>query len=89
MAPVGRRTWWGSTPRSVGIGRCLGALVAATALPGLGHVLLGRRRTGAWLMGVFGAGGIALLVTAVHLGRAGLLRSLVSPDVLLLSLIHI
>ena len=34
-------------------------------------------------MGVFAAGATALLVTAVHLGRAGLLRSLVSPDVLL------
>ena len=84
MAPVGRRTWWGSTaPRPVGVGRSLGAVAAAAALPGLGHVLLGRRRTGAWVMGVFAAGATALLVTAVHLGRAGLLRSLVSPDVLL------
>ena len=84
VAPVGRRTWWGSTaPRPVGVGRSLGAVAAAAALPGLGHVLLGRRRTGAWVMGVFAAGATALLVTAVHLGRAGLLRSLVSPDVLL------
>jgi LCP family protein required for cell wall assembly len=34
-------------------------------------------------MGVFAAGAVALIVTVVHLGRAGLLRSLVSPDVLL------
>ena len=78
MATVGRRTW-----RAVGFGRSLGAVAAAAALPGLGHVLLGRRRTGAWVMGVFGAGAIAVIVTAVHLGRAGLLRSLVSSGVLL------
>src|SRR6185369_17001810 len=67
----------------VGVRRSLGAVAAAAALPGLGHVLLGRRRTGAWVMGVFGAGAIAVIVTAVHLGRAGLLRSLVSSGVLL------
>ena len=64
MAPVGRRTWWGSTaPRPVGVGRSLGAVAAAAALPGLGHVLLGRRRTGAWVMGVFA--GIALWLCAL------------------------
>jgi LCP family protein required for cell wall assembly len=84
VAPVGRRTWWGAAhPRTVGVGRSLGAVAAAAALPGLGHVLLGRRRTGAWVMGVFAGGAVALVVAAVHLGRAGLLRSLVSPDVLL------
>ena len=85
MASVGRRTWWGEAHRRgpVGVRRSLGAVAAAAALPGLGHVLLGRRRTGAWVMGVFGAGAIAVIVTAVHLGRAGLLRSLVSSGVLL------
>jgi LCP family protein required for cell wall assembly len=34
-------------------------------------------------MGVFAAGVVALAGTVAHLGRAGLLRSLVSPDVLL------
>jgi len=84
VATVGRRTWWGSTaPRAVGFCRSLGAVAAAAALPGLGHVLLGRRRAGAWVMGVFGASAVAVIVTAVHLGRAGLLRSLVSSGVLL------
>lgn len=85
MVLVGRRSWTGSAhrPRPVGIGRSLGAVAAAAALPGLGHILLGRRRTGAWILAVFAAGVGALLATAAYLGRAGLLRSLVSPGVLL------
>jgi LCP family protein required for cell wall assembly len=85
VALVGRRSWSGSArrPRRVGIGRSLGAVVAAAAVPGLGHVVLGRRRTGAWVMGIFLVGAAALAATAAHLGRAGLLRSLVSPGVLL------
>ncbi len=85
MALVGRRSWSGSArrPRPVGIGRSLGAVAAAAAVPGLGHVVLGRRRTGAWVMGIFLVGAAALAATAAHLGRTGLLRSLVSPGVLL------
>ncbi|HEX5811684.1 MAG TPA: LCP family protein [Pseudonocardia sp.] len=85
MALVGRRSWSGSArrPRPVGIGRSLGAVAAAAAVPGLGHVVLGRRRTGAWVMGIFLVGAAATAGTAAHLGRAGLLRSVVSPGVLL------
>ena len=85
MALVERRSWSGSAcrPWPVGIGRSLGAIAAAAAVPGLGHVVLGRRRTGAWVMGIFLVGVAALAGTAAHLGRAGLLRSLVSPGVLL------
>ena len=85
MALVGRRSWSGSArrPRPVGTARSLGAVAAAAAVPGLGHVVLGHRRTGAWVMGTFLVGAAALAATAAHLGRAGLLRSLVSPGVLL------
>ena len=56
----------------VGVGRSLGAVAAAAALPGLGHVLLGRRRTGVRVMAIFLGGlGRAGPRDAVHLGRAG------------------
>jgi LCP family protein required for cell wall assembly len=84
MALVGRRAWTGSgaRPRPVGVGRSLGAIAASAAVPGLGHVLLGRRRTGIRVMAIFLGGVAALGLVALGLGRGGLLRSLVSPGVL-------
>ena len=84
VAPVGRRTWWGTPHAAVrrgrripGRGRRRGCAPRPRARPA------GPPADRGWVMGVFAAGAIALIVTAVHLGRAGLLRSLVSPDVLL------
>jgi LCP family protein required for cell wall assembly len=84
VALVGRGAWTGSAhrPPPVGVGRSLGAVAAAAALPGLGHVLLGRRRTGVRVMAIFLGGLGVLALVALSLGRAGLLRSLVSPGVL-------
>src|SRR3954451_19608406 len=65
-----------------GFGRILGSAVAATVLPGLGHLLLGRRRTGAAIVTIFLLGAGASAVAAARLGRTGLLRSLVSPTAL-------
>lgn len=65
-----------------GFGRILGSAVAATVLPGLGHLLLGRRRTGTALVTIFLLGAGASAVVVARLGRAGLLQSLVSPRAL-------
>jgi LCP family protein required for cell wall assembly len=75
-SPTGR----GRPP--AGLGRMLGSAVAATVLPGLGHLLLGRRRTGAALVTIFLLGAGASAVAAARLGRSGLLQSLVSPAAL-------
>src|SRR3954451_7319347 len=65
-----------------GFGRIVGSAAAATVLPGLGHLLLGRRRTGAALVPIFLVGAGASAVAAARLGRTGLLQSLVSPRAL-------
>jgi polyisoprenyl-teichoic acid--peptidoglycan teichoic acid transferase len=64
------------------LGRALRVTAAATVLPGLGHLLLRRPRTGGAILGIVLLGAGALVVALARLGRAGLLRSAVSPPVL-------
>jgi hypothetical protein len=64
------------------LARALGITAAAAALPGLGHLLLGRRQAGGCILGIFllTLGGLTL--AAVRLGRTGLLQSAVSTPAL-------
>src|SRR5690242_17525365 len=64
------------------LARALGITAAGTALPGLGHLLLGRRRAGVCVLGIFLLALGGLTVAAVRLGRTGLLQSAVSTPVL-------
>jgi len=82
LAQVDGTSSTGRDPPPAGFGRLLGSAVAATVLPGLGHLLLGRRRTGTALVTISLLGAGASAVTAARLGRAGLLQSLVSPRAL-------
>jgi polyisoprenyl-teichoic acid--peptidoglycan teichoic acid transferase len=71
-----------SDPPPVTFARALGAVAAAAVLPGLGHFLLGRRRTGTSLGVVVLLAVGALGVTVLRLQRAGLLQILVSTRAL-------
>lgn len=67
--------------------RALLAAGAATFAPGAGHLLLGRRRSGAALLGLFVFCLVALLVLATTLPRAQLLENLLSTRVLIVGAI--
>ncbi len=60
----------------------LPVVLASALLPGLGHVLLGRRRTGGAILAVVGLGALAATVVVVRTERAELLSALVSGPVL-------
>jgi LCP family protein required for cell wall assembly len=60
----------------------LAVVAAAAALPGLGHLLLGRRRAGAGILAAVLVGVGGLLVAVGRLGRSGLLQALVSTRAL-------
>ena len=64
------------------LGRALGITAAGTALPGLGHLLLGRRRVGGCILGIFLLTLGGLTIAAVRLGPTGLLQGAVSTPVL-------
>jgi LCP family protein required for cell wall assembly len=64
------------------LARALGITAAGTALPGLGHLLLGRRRAGGCVLGIFLLTLGSLTVAADRLGHTGLLQIAVSTPVL-------
>ena len=68
-------------PRRRSLGKALLATLAATVLPGTGHLIL-RRRTGWFILGLFllAVGGLAAIVLSA--GRAALLQSVLSSRTL-------
>jgi LCP family protein required for cell wall assembly len=60
------------------------ATAAATVVPGSGHLLLGRRRTGTLIVGVFALLVLALILLATTASRTTLLSNLLSARVLVL-----
>ncbi|NMH95687.1 LCP family protein, partial [Pseudonocardia bannensis] len=60
------------------LGQALGITAAATALPGLGHLILRRRRTGGLILGLFGLGIGMLVVAALTMDRSTLLETVLS-----------
>jgi LCP family protein required for cell wall assembly len=77
----------GSTTRDDGrpptLPRALLVVASAVMLPGLGHLLLGRSRTGGAIMAAFLLGATGLGLAAARADRADLLQSLVSTPVLI------
>jgi len=78
-APAQRR----HDPRT--FGRALLATAASTVLPGSGHLMLHRRRTGAVVLGLFVFGVALLVVLALTAPRAQLLENLLSSRTLVLA----
>lgn len=70
-------------PGSPTLGRALISTAAATVAPGSGHLLLGRRRTGALILGVFLLAVTAVAVLTATTGRADLIETVVSTRVLI------
>ncbi|WP_316688999.1 LCP family protein [Pseudonocardia sp. H11422] len=68
----------GGASRRRRLGQALGITAAATALPGLGHLILRRRRTGAAILGLFGLGIVALVVAGLTTDRNELLETVLS-----------
>jgi LCP family protein required for cell wall assembly len=64
------------------LGMALLATLAATALPGTGHLMLRRRRTGVAILAAFVIGILALLVFVVRADRSDLLGTLLSSRML-------
>jgi polyisoprenyl-teichoic acid--peptidoglycan teichoic acid transferase len=65
------------------LGSALLAAAASTIAPGSGHLLLGHKRTGGIILGIFLLVVGAVVVAALNLGRAALLESLLSSRNLL------
>jgi LCP family protein required for cell wall assembly len=61
-----------------GLGPALLATAAATIAPGSGHLIVGHKRTGGVILGVFLLIVGAVVVLALNLGRTALLESLIS-----------
>ena len=83
----GRRDWepWadpGVRPRT--LGRALLAAAAATVAPGSGHLVLGHRRAGAAILGVFLAALAALGFVATTVPRSSLIQTMLSSRSLVL-----
>ncbi|MDT7579190.1 MAG: hypothetical protein QOK35_454 [Pseudonocardiales bacterium] len=73
--------------RSSTLGRALLTTLAATVLPGAGHLLLHRFRTGAMILAGFLVGIVTLLVVAVRANRSDLLGTLLSSRTLTIGVI--
>jgi LCP family protein required for cell wall assembly len=73
--------------RSRTLGRALLTTVAATVLPGSGHLLLRRYRTGAVIVTAFACGVAALLVLGLRADRSALLGTLLSSRTLTAGLV--
>jgi LCP family protein required for cell wall assembly len=71
----------GRPPRR-SLGAALLATAAATAAPGAGHLILGRKRTGAIVLGLFLMMVGTVVVVAMNLGRTALLENLLSTRTL-------
>jgi polyisoprenyl-teichoic acid--peptidoglycan teichoic acid transferase len=65
------------------LGRALLATAASAVVPGSGHLLLQRRRTGALILGVFGLAVAAFLILGLGLRRSDLVSNLLSTRVLI------
>ena len=66
------------------LGQALLATAAATVVPGTGHLMLGRRRNGTLIVGVFVLLVLALILLATTASRTTLLSNLLSARVLVL-----
>ena len=66
------------------LGQALLAAAASTIAPGSGHLMLGHKRTGGVILGVFLLVVGAVVVAVLNLGRAALLESLLSTRNLLI-----
>lgn len=64
------------------LGTALLATAAATVAPGSGHLILGRKRTGALLLGGFLLIIVALVLIVLNVGREALLQNLLSTRTL-------
>jgi polyisoprenyl-teichoic acid--peptidoglycan teichoic acid transferase len=73
--------------RFPGLGKALLATLAATVLPGSGHLMLRRYRTGAAILAAFVLGIATLLVLLVRADRSDLLGTLLSSRTLVAALI--
>jgi LCP family protein required for cell wall assembly len=73
--------------RSRTLGRALLTTLAATVLPGSGHLLLRRYRTGAAIVAGFACGVATLLVLALRADRSALLGTLLSARTLVVGLV--
>jgi LCP family protein required for cell wall assembly len=73
--------------RFPGLARALLTTLAATVLPGSGHLILRRYRTGAAVLGAFLLGIATLLVVVVRADRSDLLGSLMSSRTMSLGII--
>lgn len=65
------------------LGQALLAAAAATIAPGSGHLMLGRRRSGLLILGVFAAAVVAVLALVLLVPRSDLVQSLISTRVLI------
>jgi LCP family protein required for cell wall assembly len=65
-------------------GRALLAAAAATVAPGSGHLMLGHRRTGAVILGVFLAGLAAVVALLLAVPRANLIQTVLSSRSLII-----
>lgn len=72
----------GTPPPPRTLGRALLATAAATVVPGTGHLILRRRRTGTLIVGVFVLSVLALVLLATTASRSTLLANLLSTRVL-------
>ncbi|MCW2718058.1 MAG: hypothetical protein JWR81_1880 [Pseudonocardia sp.] len=79
----GRRTGAAPPARGHGLGRALLTTAAATVLPGSGHLLLHRRRTGSLIVAAFLLLVGAAVAVALTVGRSRLLALALSTRVLL------
>jgi polyisoprenyl-teichoic acid--peptidoglycan teichoic acid transferase len=78
-----RRTTGRRSPRT--LGSALLATAAATVVPGTGHLMLRRRRTGALILGVFLLAVVSLVLLVFTARRSALLTNLLSTRVLVLA----
>jgi LCP family protein required for cell wall assembly len=81
---AGRRTHFRRFPT---VGKALLTTLAATVLPGAGHLVLRRYRSGAAILGAFLVGIVALLVLVVRADRSDLLGSLLSSRTLVVAVV--
>ncbi|MCO1660969.1 LCP family protein [Pseudonocardia humida] len=70
-----------------GLGPALVATLAATVAPGSGHLILGRRQTGALILGAFALVVGALVVVGLNVGRAALLETVLNSRTLAIAMI--